>query len=51
MILSTNNSYKFNWNQPNQGKNGVNSTEIRKGHMQRKQKSFSEKLITHHIGM
>lgn len=31
MTLSTNNSYKFNWNQPNQGKNGVKSTEIRKG--------------------
>lgn len=31
MTLSTNNSYKFNWNQPNQGKKGVKSTEIRKG--------------------
>ena len=40
MTLSTNNSYKFNWNQPNQGKSGVKSTEIRKGHMRRKTKKF-----------
>lgn len=40
MTLPTNNSYKFNRSQPNQGKNGVNSTEIRKGHMRRKTKKF-----------